>query len=64
MVLCSIISVLILFRSKNIKKISFEEGQDQDSIPALPGIGSQIPAVGLEAYKRNFSFLIEEMAIK
>jgi hypothetical protein len=29
----------------NMKKISFEEGQVQDPIPALPGIGSKIPAV-------------------
>jgi hypothetical protein len=29
----------------NMKKISFGEGQVQDPIPALPGIGSKIPAV-------------------
>jgi hypothetical protein len=39
------ISVLRKFMWKNLQKILFGEGQVQDSIPALPGHGSKIPAV-------------------
>jgi hypothetical protein len=39
------ISVLRKFMLKNMQKILFGEGQVQDPIPALPGLGSKIPAV-------------------
>jgi hypothetical protein len=31
--------------AENLQKIPFREGQVQDPIPALPGLGRKIPAV-------------------
>jgi hypothetical protein len=39
------IPVFRKFMLKNLQKFPFGEGQVQDSIPALPGHGSKIPAV-------------------
>jgi hypothetical protein len=45
MVLSTRIPDLRKFSFINMKKNSFGEGQVQDPIPALPGIGPKIPAV-------------------
>jgi hypothetical protein len=45
MILSTRIPDMRKFSFINMKKISFGEGQIQDQIPALPGIGSKIPAV-------------------
>jgi hypothetical protein len=45
MVLNTGIPVLRKLRFENMHKITFGEGQVQDPIPALPGIGSKISTV-------------------
>jgi hypothetical protein len=45
MILSTRIPDLRKFSFINMKKISFGEGQAQDKITALPGIGPKIPAV-------------------
>jgi hypothetical protein len=45
MVLNTGIPVFRKFKMKNLQKIPFGEGQVQDTIPALQGHGSKIPAV-------------------
>jgi hypothetical protein len=45
MVLNTEIQVLKQFMLKNLQKLPFGEGQVQNSIPALPGLGSKIQTV-------------------
>jgi hypothetical protein len=60
MVLSTRIPVLRKFRSKNLQKILFGEGQVQDPIPAFSGIESKIPAILLQLILKFSDLVVQK----